>query len=240
MALPRPKESATLLAFPRARAALPAEIGAALKFHRLPDMLAAGLVRDAANWPGYRPHEALACAIAARSGQAPIDFEKARGILLLGPAGAGKSAVAAKIIHAARLAGRKAVCAHAGDALPLYRSRTASSNSLTVMEAGGFNPLNSRAASAFAALGDTPGVETIGVVSALTDAEDTADILAALKLRRVIVTGLDRTNRLGALVTAITGGARLAHVTHGPGQEDALEMLEPGRLAAMLLDRAAH
>ena len=84
MALPRPKESATLLAFPRARAALPAEIGAALKFHRLPDMLAAGLVRDAANWPGYRPHEALACAIAARSGQAPIDFEKARGILLDG------------------------------------------------------------------------------------------------------------------------------------------------------------
>ncbi len=38
---------------------------------------------------------------------APIDFEKARGILLVGPAGAGKSAVAAKIIHAAKLIGRR-------------------------------------------------------------------------------------------------------------------------------------
>jgi flagellar biosynthesis protein FlhF len=234
-ALPRRTESATLLAFPRARAALPAEIGAALRFHRLPEMLAAGLVRDAAGWPGYQSHEALACAIAARSGQAPLDLQKARAILLLGPAGSGKSAVAAKIIHAAGLAGRKAICLAAEKPCPHGGSST-----LTVMEAAGFNPLNGRAASAFAAVAGRPGVETFGVISALTDAADAADIVAALKLRRVIVTGLDRTRRLGALVAAITGGARLAHVTRGSCPEDALEMLEPGALAALLLESAAH
>ena len=35
----------------------------------------------------------------------PIDLEKARGILLVGPHGAGKSAVAAKLAHAAAFAG---------------------------------------------------------------------------------------------------------------------------------------
>ncbi|MDB5739604.1 MAG: hypothetical protein JWP16_644, partial [Alphaproteobacteria bacterium] len=111
---------------------------------------------------------------------------------------------------------------------------------LTVMEADGFNPLNARAASAFSALGEIEGVETIGVVSALNDAEDVSDIVAAFRFRRVIVTNMDRTRRLGAALAAITGGARLAHVTHGPRPEDALEMLAPGALAAMLLDKAQH
>jgi flagellar biosynthesis GTPase FlhF len=83
-------------------------------------------------------------------------------------------------------------------------------------------------------------VETIGVVSALNDAEDVGDIVAAFRFRRVIVTNMDRTRRLGAALAAMTGGARLAHVTHGPRPEDALEMLAPGALAALLLDVQAH
>ena len=45
------------------------------------------------------PDAALACAISRRLMPAPLDLEKARGILLVGPRGAGKSAVAAKIAH---------------------------------------------------------------------------------------------------------------------------------------------
>ena len=82
------------------------------------------------------------------------------------------------------------------------------------MEADGFNPLNARAASAFSALGDIEGVETIGVVSALGDAEDVADLVAAFRFRRVIVTNMDRTRRLARTLAAVTSGARLAHVTH--------------------------
>ena len=111
-----------------------------------------------------------------------------------------------------------------------------------VMEAAGFNPVNRRALSAFAALGEgnglesTGGVESICVVSAASDAEDVGEIVSALRLPRVIVTGLDCTLRLGATVAAITGGARLAHVTHGPRPDDALETLAPETLAKLLLD----
>ena len=78
------------------------------------------------------------------------------------------------------------------------------------------------------------------MVSALNDAEDIADIITQFRFRRVIITGLDRTRRLGAVLAASLSGARLAHVTFGPRAEDGLEMLEPGGLAAQLLEVATH
>jgi flagellar biosynthesis GTPase FlhF len=230
--------SGNLVAFPRAD--LRASLGAAMKRHRLPEYLAQALVREAANFADVSVDVALACALARRLVPAPIDFEKARGILLVGPSGSGKSAVAAKILHAAALTGRKTNFARADGGLALFRTNSNPPELLTVMEADGFNPLNARAVSAFSALGDIEGVETIGVVSALHDAEDVGDIVTAFRFRRVIVTGLDRTRRLGAVLAASVCGARLAHVTHGPRPEDALEMLEPGALAAQLLDITPH
>ena len=227
-----------VLAFPRAD--LRGVLGAALKRHRLPELLAAQLVRDSAKFPDVSVDAALAFALDSRMTCAPIDFEKARGILLVGASGAGKTAVAAKIIHAAQLTGRKCELVRADGGLALFRSRTPEPGLLTVMEADGFNPLNLRAASAFSALGDIEGVETIGVVSALNDAEDVTDLVTAFRFRRVIITNMDRTRRLGATLAAITCGARLAHVTHGPHPEDALEILAPGALAALLLDTAQH
>lgn len=231
-------ETAAVLSFPRAD--LRGLLGGALKRHRLPENLAAALVREASKFPDVSADAALAFALDQRMAPAPIDFEKARGILLVGPAGAGKSAVASKIVHAAKLIGRKTELARADGGLALFRTGTNPPGLLTVMEADGFNPLNARAASAFSALGDIEGVETIGVISALSDAEDVSDIVSAFRFRRVIVTNMDRTRRLGAALAAITGGARLAHVTHGPHPEDALEMLEPGALAALLLDVSSH
>jgi flagellar biosynthesis protein FlhF len=230
--------SATLLNFPRA--ALRGNLGAALKRHRLPEALAAALVREAGDFPQLDVDAALTAALARRLDPAPIDFEKARGILLVGPSGCGKSAVAAKIIHAAKLRGRAGQMARADGGLALFRTNTAAPDLLTVMEADGFNPLNVRAASAFSALGEIEGVESIGVVSALSDAEDVCDIVRAFRYGRVIVTNMDRTRRLGAAVAAMTGGARLAHITTGPRPQDALEMLAPGALASRLLDMPAH
>ncbi len=231
-------ENGAVLAFPRAD--LRGLLNSALKHHRLPEMLAAALVRDAAKFPEISADAALAFVLDSRMAPQPINFDKARGILLVGPSGAGKSAVAAKIIHAAKLAGRVTEYARADGGLALFRTKSNMPELLTVMEADGFNPLNARAASAFSALGDIEGVETIGVVSALNDAEDVSDIIAAFRFRRVIVTNMDRTRRLGAALAAITGGAALAHVTQGPRPEDALETLTPGALAALLLDSRAH
>lgn len=228
--------SATLLNFPRVALGLRGFLTAALKRHRLPERLIEGLIRDAEACLGASPQEALAVALGKRMRPQGIDFEKARGILLLGPAGGGKSAVAAKIAHIALLSGRRVELANAADGLALFRTASFQGDGLLVMEAAGFNPVNRRALSAFAALGEADGVESIGVVSAASDAEDVAEIVSALRLPRVIVTGLDCTLRLGATVAAITGGARLAHVTHGARADDALESLAPEALATLLLD----
>jgi flagellar biosynthesis protein FlhF len=227
-----------LIAFPRAD--LRHLLGAAVKRHRLPEELGQALVREAANFANVSINTALACALALRMSHEPIDLEKARGVLLVGPTGAGKSAVAAKIRHAATLIGRKTELTRADGGLALFNTRTNPPELLTVMEADGFNPLNSRAASAFSALGDIGGVETIGVVSAMSDAEDISDIVTSFRFRRVIVTNMDRTRRLGATLAASLSGARLAHVTYGARPEDGLQVLEAGALAAQMLEIGSH
>jgi flagellar biosynthesis protein FlhF len=227
-----------LIAFPRA--VLHNLLGETMKRHRLPESLAQALVREAANFGEAGVDGALALALGQRLKPRPIDLEKARGILLVGPAGSGKSAVAAKIHHAATLIGRKTELARADGGLALFRTGTNPPDLLTVMEADGFNPLNVRAASAFSALGEIEGVETIGVISALGDAEDVSDIISAFRFRRVIITHMDRTRRLGAALAACLSDATLAHVTYGARPEDALEMLEPGALAAQMLAAPSH
>ena len=129
-----------LVTFPRAD--LRASLGAAMKRHRLPEALAQALVREAAKFPDASADTALAFALALRMVPAPIDYEKARGILLMGASGAGKSVVAAKIQHAATLIGRKVELTRADGGLALFRTGTNPPDLLTVMEADGFNPLN--------------------------------------------------------------------------------------------------
>jgi flagellar biosynthesis protein FlhF len=236
--MPASATSATLIAFPKGTQSTRAILAAALRRHRLPEELIEALVREAATWHLHTPQEALTRALTPRLKPAPIDLEKARGILLVGPSGAGKSAVAAKIAHAAALAGRRTEICSANDGLALFRTGTHPPERLSVMEAEGFNPINLRARNAFSALLDIEGVDSIGVVSALGDAEDVSDIVSGLKFKRVIVTGLDRTHRLGAAAAAILTGARLAHVTLGPRDDDPLESLDAATLARLLLQQA--
>jgi flagellar biosynthesis protein FlhF len=233
--MPAHATTATLIAFPRGTQSPHERLTTALKFHRLPEQLIEALVRQVSTWHLHTTEEALTRALTARIKPNPIDLEKARGILLVGPSGAGKSAVAAKIAYAATLAGRQAEICGANDGLALFRTGTHPPERLTIMEAEGFNPINLRARSAFSSLNDIEGVESIGVVSALGDAEDVSDVVRGLRFQRVIVTGMDRTHRLGAVLAAICG-ASLAHVTQGPRIDDPLEMLAPVTLARMLLE----
>jgi flagellar biosynthesis protein FlhF len=230
------RQGPTLLDFPKAALSPRGTLAASLKRHRLPELLIDALVRETAAWPGLSLEDALGAALTRRMRLQPIDFEKARGLVLVGPDGAGKSAVADKIAHMALLSGRKVEMARAADGLALFRTASFDSDSLMVMEARGFNPANRRALTAFAAMGKAEGAESIGVVSAGGDAEDVLEIVTALNLPRVIVTGLDRTSRLGAAVAAVTAGSALAHVTYGARPDEGLETLAPSLLAKMLLD----
>jgi signal recognition particle GTPase len=233
MSLPLPATD-NLVSFPRAD--LRAAFNAAVKRHRLPEELGQALMRDAANFPEVSPYAALAFAIDQRLKPDPLDLEKASGILLVGARGSGKSAVAAKLSHAAGLIGRKVEVTRADNGLALFRTNSNPPDVLTVMEADSFNPLNPRAASAFSALSEVTGVHTVGVVSALNDAEDVSDLVSTFHFRRVIVTQMDLTRRLGATLAACLTGARLAHVTYGPHAEDGLAMLSPGIIATQLME----
>jgi len=77
--------------------------------------------------------------------------------------------------------------------------------------------------------------EVIGVVSAMADAEDVSETIAAFRLKRIIVTGLDMARRFGALAAAVTQGARLAHVPRAPEADAPLETLSPRELTELLL-----
>jgi flagellar biosynthesis protein FlhF len=232
-ALSTPAGSATLLAFPGAAAGNAAAIiAAALKAHRLPELLAARLLRGAGGFSD--PEIALTNALAALIKLEPLDLEQARGILLIGAADAGKSQAASAIAAAARpretllLSGRDAFARLHGEALP--------AGPLVVMETEDFHPLNPRARGAFAALSDIEMMQPLGVVSALRDAEDVAEMIAAFRFKRIIVTGLDRTRRLGALIAAAASGAHLAHVV----RDGRLETPDFRGLAAALLAPRPH
>lgn len=209
---------------------------------------------------------ALASALDKRMHAAPLMITESRALLLVGPSGVGKTAVAAKIAAHARLAGRnvKLVAADAAGAGAVARlemfaqhldvpasiaesaeavsaaiADAVTGNVLTIVDTAGFDSRNAKARTAYAALARLPDAETLGVVSATGDAEEVSEIASALVtlgIKRLIVTGLDVTRRMGALLSAATQGAGLAHTTRSPFISGGLETLTPLSLARILIE----
>lgn len=204
--------SAQLLAFPGPGIGLRTALTAQLKQHRLPEHLIEAFIREAGRLPVCGIDEALTGVLQARMRAAPLDLSRTPRIFLIGPSGAGVGSVAAKLRHQA--AGR---------------------NQRITVERSSFNPRNLKARTAFGCVGGRGDVATIGVVSALADAEEISETISAFRLARIIVTGLDMARRFGALAAAVTQGARLAHVTRSPKQDAPLETLTPRGLADLLL-----
>jgi len=251
---------------PAARNFNRAELLQILRTHRAPDALAHALAETAEKAGLSDMTLALASALEKRMTSAALDLTKSIALLLTGPNGAGKSAVAAKIAAHARLCERHVrliatditgagaiarletfaqhidvpiVVAESAEELSRAVAECAKENILAVIDTAGFDPRNGKARSAFAALAKIEHVEAIGVVSACSDAEEIADIAAALVslgARRLIVTGLDISRRLGALAAAATQNAALAHVTRSPYVAGGLETLTPLSLARALID----
>ncbi len=245
-----------------------AELLQILHSHRVPDALAHALAEAAEKTALADMTLALAAALDKQVTTSPLDIAKSQAFLLAGPQGAGKSAVAAKIAGHARFSSRavKLIATHTHGAGAIARLETfaahigipstvaetaeelsktiadcAKENVLAVIDTAGFDPRNAKARNAFAALARIGHVEAIGVVSACGDAEEIAEIsasLASLGARRIIVTGLDLSRRLGALIAAATQNAALAHVTRSPFVAGGLETLTPLALSRALIDHA--
>jgi flagellar biosynthesis protein FlhF len=223
----RSNRTAAVIPFPLRARPRGGALEEAVRSHRLPEALHNALLADIV----LSGMDGLKQAIARRLQPAPIDLAKTRTIILFGPSGSGKSRTAGKIAQAARALGRNARIVSAAKGM---EKRSPSRKSLVIADCAGFNPHNAKARAAFAALSDLPHALTIGVVSALSDAEEISEIVAAFAMRHVIVTGLDMTRRAGALAAAALQGARLAHVVRGDG----LENLSAGDLAARLAAKA--
>ncbi|MEI9989997.1 MAG: hypothetical protein WDM86_08170 [Rhizomicrobium sp.] len=242
------------------------ELLAALARHRLPDALAHGLAETAAKAQLTDMTLALAFALDKRFKPYPIDMAGAAALLLVGPNGAGKTAVAAKIAAHARLEGRRItlVASDSAGAGAVARLETfarhldcavttadsaaelhslvgecIAKKTFVIVDTAGFDPRDAKARTAFAALAQTPKLETVGVVSALNDAEEAAEIaeaLAALGAKRLIVTQADLARRAGALIAVAAQSLPLAHVTRSPFIAGGLDLPTSLTLARLLLD----
>jgi flagellar biosynthesis protein FlhF len=246
-----------------------AELLALLGKHRLPDALAHDLAKTAEQSLLKDMTLALACALDRRMKSAPLDISKTGVLLLVGPNGVGKTALAAKIAAHARLAHRhvllistdsegagalarleafadhlrlKVEIADNAQALAEIVVQCRRDNALAIVDTAGFDPRNAKARTAFQALAMIDGIEALGVVSATADAEETQDVIAALNLlgaQRIAVTGLDLPRRFGSLTAAACSGQGIAHVTRSPFVAAGLETLTPLALARVLIESAA-
>jgi len=247
-----------------------AELLAILRGHRVPDAIAHDLAMTAAQSGLGRLTLALACALDRRMKSAPLDLAASKALLLVGPYGCGKTAVAAKIAASARVASRpvRLFAFHPGETSAAARLEALAretdtpfaivqsaellaavvagcvkKNTLAVIDTVGFDPRSARQRTAFAALTQIAEVECLGILSATGDAEEVSDIAAALEsmgARRLIATGVDMTARLGSLVAAATSTLPLAHVACSPQASAGLEAIMPLSLARALLGSDAE
>jgi flagellar biosynthesis protein FlhF len=239
-----------------------------LRTHRTPDALCEVLV-DAAEGSGIPDLKlALAAALDRFMQAGPAAANDPAGMILIGPPGAGKTAVAAKLAAQHRLAGMSVVLAAtdtqtAGQMarlenfaacldVPLVIASTpeilseeaneaSQIGALLIADCAGCDPRGPLSPDLvrFLAAGR---LQIAGVVSAACDAEEAGDIAAALaKLgaTKLIVTGLDLARRKGALVALACSGFGLVQVTASPYLADGLETLTPLALSRALLADAS-
>lgn len=212
------------------------------------------------------PALALAAAIDARLRFYPIDVAKVtQPIVLAGAPGAGKTITAAKIAAQAKFAGQS-LCVATCDAkraggveqlqvftrilqteliaatvaADLGRHAEAIQNAdVTIVDTAGVNPFDDDEMHELAAITDAVGGELVLVLPAGGDAmesADTAAAFAAIGAKRMVITRLDMTRRLGGILCAGLGGrVAIANVSINPHVADGLGRLNPVSLARLIV-----
>ena len=213
------------------------------------------------------PVEALAIALTAQMGFAPIDGgSTGRPIMLVGPPGAGKTVSVAKLAARERLNDRavtvitldtvraggadqlksygerlKIDVAVAADriALPSLASGT-SEGGMVLIDTTGANPFDAAEIGELARDAEAAGAEPVLVLPAGLDPLESAEIaeaFAAIGCERFIATRLDTARRHGGLLAAAGGRLKLAEVSLTPTIAEGLMPLTPLAFAQHLLSR---
>lgn len=233
-----------------------------LRYHRVPDRLAERLQRAAEASGGGEPCVALATALDAYLGFAPLPQPDALPLMLVGPAGAGKTVTIAKLATRAVLAGERLAIATTDTirsgaidqlaaftsllGIPLTSAPTAVDLEVALAQDAGPWLIDSPGANPFAQadlddlgeLARSVGAEPILVLPANLDAaeaEEVAGRFRRLGCRRLIATRLDATRRLGALLAAAAAAdLSIAAVSITPSVAQGLQSLDPQRLSRLI------
>jgi flagellar biosynthesis protein FlhF len=245
-------------------------IGRLLDFHRVPNELSDALHQAAGRAEDDDPLFVLAEALRQNLTFAPADFAASRGpIMLVGLPGAGKTAVAAKIGLAARIAERPyrlitldgaktggvaqaegfasslgAELHEATSPEDLHRLVAAAPpGALVCIDTPGHNPFRAASLAGLTILLEAASAEAVQVIAAGGDSAEAREVAQAFHrvgARRMIATKLDLARRLGGLLSAASDGrANLAAVTDAAEVTGGLSEMAPVALAEVLL-RETH
>lgn len=251
---------AELLARP---AASPAHevVRAALRYHGLDETRTAALLAAAPQVGALDPAVLLAEILARRYRFPPDGAPPPASLLVVGPPGAGKTAVVARLAAAARLAGETPEVASAdlerAGGLDQLRSLLAPLGLVPrplgeappspaprrplLIDGPGVNPFRRDEMVALSALVRRVPCEPVLVLPAGLDPEDCAELAAnfqVLGVRRMINTRLDAARRLGGILAAAELGLELALAATSPLIGKPLLPWSAVGLARLLLARA--
>lgn len=241
-------------------------IGTALAFHRAPQTINAVLLQALEAVEAYDPVQALAAALETRYGFAPLASLPVRPVLLMGPAGAGKTVTAAKLAARSVLAGHKTVlittdlvrtgganqlAEYAGKMkVPLYRAADATgltallevwdSQTCCIIDTTGTSPYNLSELRSLKNLVMAIDCDPVLVLPAGGDSVEACEIVnlfSGLGARGLIITKLDVTRRLGSILSALEAAAMvLHHVSITPYVANGLAPINAAALARLLLE----
>lgn len=254
----------------RHRNAFARQITRALDYHRTPRRQVERLVRLAGAFEGGSPSDALAHALSTALRFDPLADHPQRSIMLVGPPGAGKTVVAAKIAARAaangtplRVVSTDTLKAGATAQLEAYLramnqplglaanpaelAKTEHGGSRArraVIDTAGANPFDDGEMTQITRLIAAADVEPVLVLAAGTDAHDamdTARAFARLGVRRMIVTRLDATRRFGGLIAAAdAGGLAIAEIGASPFVGQGLRPIDATELARLVMHDYDH
>ena len=237
------------------------------EYHEWPTQLTSDLLAAVANIDGDDQKATLTASVRASFSFDTFESSQDRPILLSGPSGAGKTAMVAKLAAQKVLAGEsvdvlttdteragavaqlrtlleplgielKVSSSAAGDAKALLK---ACSSDLVLIDCPGTNPNSSDDLGAVSNLVGQFDAELLLVLEAGRSPAESAEIgqsYTALGARRMIVTKLDMTKRLGGLLTAARSGLAFCGAGIGPTIGDGFRPLTASGMARLLLCRS--
>jgi flagellar biosynthesis protein FlhF len=241
----------------------------ALRRHGTTERLAQDLARAAGSMIANDDGDALAGALEARLAFDPLPSIPVRPVALVGPPGVGKTSTAAKLAARAALTGAPlslittdtqragaveqlryfadilSAPLSVADSPAALRSECARlSGTVFFIDTPGINPFDTADVAELATFLAAADIEPVLVLSAGQDAMDMADmarIYADVGCRRMIVTRIDTTRRLGGILSAADSAAiATAHFGVSPYVAKGLASANAAMLARLILAAPAE